>query len=146
MPAVASRYGLLGWWSSGWVVPETLDDIPLTGDEEYQVVMLDQPITTAVGSAPSLCEPSLTPVLDFDPPLPGEFGEPGALAVIADWELRPSPVRVEPDLADPHYQAVKEVLVTLGLDTDPAIFQVVAGRHRCRWNRGDRHRRQGPAG
>ena len=45
-----------------------------TGGEEYQVVMLDQPIDHSDRSAPTLCEPSQTPVLDFDPPLPGEFG------------------------------------------------------------------------
>jgi hypothetical protein len=54
VPVVASRYGLMGWWSEGWVVPETLDEIPLSGGEEYQVVMLDQPITTAIGSPPTL--------------------------------------------------------------------------------------------
>jgi hypothetical protein len=122
---VASRYGLIGWWSEGWVVPETLDEIPLSGGEEYQVVMLDQPITTATGSPPSLCEPSLTPVLDFDPPLAGDFAEPGALAVIADWELRPSPVRVETDLAEVHSEAVTQVLMGLGIEAEPVIFQQV---------------------
>lgn len=121
---VASRYGLMGWWSDGWGVPETLDEIPLSGGEEYQVVMLDQPITTAIGSPPTLCEPSQTPVLEFDPPLPGEFADPGAVAVIADWELRPSPVRVETDLADVHIDAVREVLMSLGIEAEPVIFQV----------------------
>ena len=125
VPAVASRYGLMGWWSEGWVVPETLDEIPLIGGEEYQVVMLDQPITTATGSVPTLCEPSQTPVLDFDPPLPGDFADPGALAVIADWELRPFPVRIETDLAEVHSDAVTQVLGSLGIDTEPAIFQQV---------------------
>lgn len=123
---VASRYGLMGWWSEGWVVPETLDEIPLSGGEEYQVVMLDQPITTATGSPPTLCEPSQTPVLDFDPPLPGEFADPGALAIIADWELRPSPVRVETDLADVHIEAVTEVLMSLGIEAEPVMFQQIA--------------------
>jgi hypothetical protein len=126
VPVVASRYGLMGWWAEGWVVPETLDEIPLSGGEEYQVVMLDQPITTATGSPPTLCEPSQTPVLEFDPPLPGEFADPGALAVIADWDLRPSPVRVETDLADVHIEAVTQVLMSLGIEAEPVIFQQVA--------------------
>ena len=122
---VASRYGLMGWWSDGWVLPEGLEDIPLTGGEQYQVVMLDAPVTTAIGSVPDLCEPSLTPVLEFDPPLPGEFGDPGAVAVIAGWELRPSPVRVETDLADMHIDALTEVLASIGVVTEPIIFQQV---------------------
>jgi hypothetical protein len=126
VPVVASRYGLMGWWAEGWVVPETLDEIPLSGGEEYQVVMLDQPITTATGSPPTLCEPSQTPVLEFDPPLPGEFADPGALAVIADWDLRPSPVRVETDLADVHIEAVTQVLMSLGTEAEPVIFQQIA--------------------
>ena len=123
---VASRYGLMGWWSEGWVVPETLDEIPLSGGEEYQVVMLDQAITMATGSSPTLCEPSQTPVLEFDPPLPGDFADPGALAVIADWELRPSPVRVETELADVHIEAVTKVLMSLGIEAEPVIFQQIA--------------------
>lgn len=115
----------MGWWSDGWVVPEGIEDIPLNGGEEYQVVMLDAPVTTALGSLPELCEPSLTPVLEFDPPLPGEFHDPGAVAVIADWELRPSPVRVETDLDDLHLDAVKEVLASLGIETEPIIYQQV---------------------
>ena len=122
---VASRYGLMGWWSDGWVLPEGLEDIPLTGGEEYQVVMLDAPVTIAFGSVPDLCEPSLTPVLEFDPSLPGEFGDPGAVAVIADWELRPSPVRVETDLDDVHFDAVTQVLESVGVVTEPIIFQQV---------------------
>src|SRR5687767_5167758 len=87
--------------------------------------MLDQPLTTAVGSAPTLCEPSQTPVLEFDPPLAGEFRDPGALAVLADWELRPSPVRVEGELDAVHLAAVTEVLESLGVAEEPAIFQNV---------------------
>ena len=108
------------------MVPETLDEIPLTGGEEYQIVMLDQPITTAIGEVPTLCEPSLTPVLDFDPPLPGDFADPGALAVIAYWELLPSAVRVEADLDEVHIEAVTAVLMSLGIEAEPVIFQVVA--------------------
>ena len=122
---VASRYGLMGWWSDGWVVPEDLAEIPLEGGEEYQVVMLDHPLTTAVGSAPTLCEPSQTPVMEFSPALPGEFGDPGGLAIIADWELRPSPVRVEAELDAVHLDAVAQVLESLGVEAEPAIFQNV---------------------
>lgn len=126
MPVVVSRYGLMGWWSEdGWVVPETLDEIPLIGGEEYQIVMLDQPITTAIGEEPTLCEPSQTPVLDFDPPLAGDFADPGALAVLADWELRPFPVVVETELDDVHVEAVTQVLMSLGIEAEPVIFQIV---------------------
>jgi hypothetical protein len=117
----------MGWWDGqGWVVPETLEEIPLSGGEEFQVVMLDQPITTTTGEAPTLCEPSLTPVIDFDPPLPGEFAEPGGIAIIADWDLRPSPVRVDASLTDDDRQAVVDVLMQLGIEADPVIFQSIA--------------------
>ena len=106
-------------------MPETLDEIPLIGGEEYQVVMLDQPITTAIGEQPTLCEPSQTPVLDFEPPLTGDFADPGALAVLADWELRPFPVAVETDLDDLHIEAVTGVLMSLGIEAEPVIFQQV---------------------
>ena len=126
VPAVASRYGLLGWWSDGWVLPDDMSAIPLEGGEEYQVVMLDQPVTTAIGSVPTLCEPSQTPVLEFDPPLAGDYREPGAIAILADWELRPAAVRVVPDPEAIHRDAVAEVLSSLGIEAEPVIFQQLA--------------------
>ena len=122
-PVVVSRYGLMGWWDGEWVVPEGLDDVPVEGGELYQVVMLDQPQSSAIGSAARLCEPSLTPVLDLDPPLPGDFGDVGAIAVLSDWELRPSPTTVFGLLAGEHREAVIDVLATLGIVSEPGVYQ-----------------------
>ena len=122
-PVVVSRYGLMGWWDGDWVVPEDIGDVPVVGGEQYQVVMLDQPQTLAIGSAPRLCEPSLTPVLDLDPPLPGDFGDAGAIAVVSSWELRPSPTAVVEELAEVHHAAVIEVLEPLGILSEPDVYQ-----------------------
>jgi len=124
-PVVVSRYGLMGWWQGEWIVPEGLEDIPVVGGEQYQVVMLDQPQSTAIGSAPRLCEPSLTPVLDFDPPLSGDFGDAGAIAVLSAWELRPSPITIREDLSDEHARAVVDVVEPLGIRSEPDLFQQV---------------------
>ena len=122
-PVVVSRYGLMGWWDGDWVVPEDIGDVPVVGGEQYQVVMLDQPQTLAIGSAPRLCEPSLTPVLDLDPPLPGDFGDAGAIAVVSSWELRPSATAVVEELAEVHHAAVIEVLEPLGILSEPDVYQ-----------------------
>ena len=122
-PVVVSRYGLMGWWDGDWVVPEGLDEVPVEGGETYQVVMLDQPQSTAIGGAARLCEPSLTPVLDLDPPLPGDFGDAGAIAVLSDWELRPSPITVLGELIGEHRDAVIDVLERLGMLSEPEVYQ-----------------------
>jgi len=120
---VVSRYGLMGWWDGEWVVPEGLGDVPVEGGEPYQVVMLDQPQSSAIGSAARLCEPSQSLVLDLDPPLPGDFGDAGAIAVLSDWELRPSPITVLGELAAEHRDAVSDVLEPLGISSEPEVYQ-----------------------
>ncbi len=122
-PVVVSRYGLMGWWDGEWVVPDGLADVPVEGGELYQVVMLDQPQSSAIGSAARLCEPSLTPVLDLDPPLPGDFGDAGAIAVLSNWELRPSPTTVLGELSGEHRDAVIDVLEPLGIQSEPELYQ-----------------------
>ena len=123
LSVVVSRYGLMGWWDGEWVVPEGLSDVPVEGGERYQVVMLDQPQSNAIGSSARLCEPSQTPVLDLDPPLPGGFGDVGAIAVLSNWELRPSPVTVVGELIQEHRDAVLGVLEPLGILSEPEVYQ-----------------------
>lgn len=123
---VVSRYGLMGWWDGGWVVPAGLGDMPIEGGERYQVVMLDQPEFSAIGSAVRLCEPSQSLVIDMDPPLPGDFREAGAIAILADWELRPSPMSVLGELSGEHRDAVIDVLEPLGILSEPEPYQHLA--------------------
>ncbi|HSL25631.1 MAG TPA: VCBS repeat-containing protein [Acidimicrobiia bacterium] len=116
----ASRFGVIGWWDGDeWITPRTVFDVPVGGGEQYRVVSLDQPITTAVGGAATLCEPSATPIIAFSPPLPGDHRQPGAIAVLADWELRPQQLSVGGEVPAQHQAAVIDVVGLLGID-DPA--------------------------
>jgi FG-GAP-like repeat len=131
IPAVVvSRYGVMGWYEAGtkeWVIPKTAGEVPVTGGEEYQVVSLDHPVTTAIGSGATLCEPSATPVIAFDPQLLGDHRQPGAIAVLATWDLRPQEVSVGIDVGEEHLQAVADVINSIGIDDpDPPITQAVS--------------------
>jgi len=127
IPVVASRFGVMGWWDGdSWVPGDGSVEIPLVGGEQFRVVFLDEPITTATGSPPGICEPIGTPLLDFEPPLPGGSQEPGAVAVIADWDLRPYGVTLLAAVPDEHVDAVAQFLSDHGIDDDdPHIDQVV---------------------
>jgi hypothetical protein len=127
---VASRFGVMGWYatdSGEWVVPETPGEVPVVGGEEYQVVGLDQPIATAIGSGVTLCEPSQTPVIVFDPQLPGDHRQPGAIAVLASWDVRPRALSLNGEVPDEHHHAAIEVISSIGIDdSDPPITQFVS--------------------
>lgn len=127
VPVAVSRYGVMGWWDGdSWVLGDGGVSIPLVGGEQFQVVLLDEPITTTTGSALAVCEPIGTPLVDFDPPLPGDFGEPGAIAVIANWDLRPHGITSLAALPNEHVDAVAQFLTGRGIDDDdPNIDQVV---------------------
>ncbi|MGH8928748.1 MAG: FG-GAP repeat domain-containing protein, partial [Acidimicrobiia bacterium] len=109
-----------------WFTPERTADIPMAGGEEYHVVSLDQPLTTTIGSGPMLCEPSQTPVMEFFPPLPGEFGGVGAIAMLASWQLRPRAVVVSEQVSADHRQAAIDVIDSMGIDDpDPPVTQSI---------------------
>lgn len=83
---------LLGWWDGDW---RTGDDLPVSGGEEYQVVRLDEPITSTTGSeARRSCEPLDLVSVEFDPEIPGEFVDIDALAIQTGTEVRPYPVEL----------------------------------------------------
>ena len=127
VPVVASRFGVMGWWDGdSWVPGDGSVAIPIEGGEQFQVVLLDEPITTAVGSSLGICEPIGTPLLDFDPPLSQDPQEPGAIAIIADWDLRPHGVTLLAVVPDEHIDVVAQFLSDRGIDdADPNIEQVV---------------------
>lgn len=127
VPVVASRFGVMGWWDGdSWVPGDGSVGIPIVGGERFQVVLLDEPISTATGSSLGVCEPIGTPLIDFDPPLSQDPQEPGAVAVIADWELRPHGVTLLAAVPDEHVGAVAQFLSDRGIDdADPNIEQVV---------------------
>jgi hypothetical protein len=127
VPVAVSRFGVMGWWDGdSWVPGDGSVAIPLVGGEQFQVVLLDEPITTTTGSALAVCEPIGTPIVDFEPPLPGGPQEPGAVAVIAAWDLRPHGVTLLAAVPDEHIDAVAQFLTSRGIDdADPNIGQVV---------------------
>ena len=83
---------LLGWWDGDW---QSGDDLPVSGGEAYQVVRLDEPITSTTGSeARPSCEPLDLVSVEFDPDIPGDFFEIDALAIQTGAEVRPYPVEL----------------------------------------------------
>jgi len=89
---VAGNTCLLGWWDGGW---QSGDDLPVSGGEQYQVVRLDEPISSATGSeARPSCEPLDLVSIEFEPAIPGGFREIDALAVQTDGAVRPHPVEM----------------------------------------------------
>jgi hypothetical protein len=117
----------MGWWDGdSWVPGDGSVEIPLVGGEQFQVVLLDEPISTVTGSPLGICEPIGTPLVDFDPPISQDPQEPGGIAIIADWDLRPHGVTPLAALPPEHVDAVAQFLSNRGIDdTDPNIEQVV---------------------
>lgn len=109
---------LLGWWDGSW---QTGDDPPVAGGEEYQVVLLDEPITTSVGSplVPH-CEPLDLVSVDFDPPIPGDFFEIDALAVQSAGEVRPHGVELLGLSLPAYVEATADLMATRVAGT-PAV-------------------------
>ncbi len=101
---------LLGWWDGNW---QSGDDLPVSGGESYQVVQLDEPITSTTGSeARPSCEPLDLVSVEFDPDIPGDFFEVDALAIQTGSEVRPYPVELL-GLSIPAYiQATSELLAS----------------------------------
>jgi hypothetical protein len=101
-PLVVSSSGLLGYYDgTNWVPGEAVVDIE--GGEEYQVVDLGGIAGSATGSSLQICEPSQTPIIELDPPLPVGHTEPGAIAITgASWNVVPRTVTTDgaapPDL------------------------------------------------
>jgi hypothetical protein len=127
LPVVASRFGVMGWWDGdSWVPGDGSVEIPLVGGEQFLVVLLDEPISTVTGSALGICEPIGTPLIDFDPPISQDPQEPGGIAIIADWDVRPYGVTPLAAVPPEHVDAVAQFLSNRGIDdADPNIEQVV---------------------
>lgn len=127
VPLVVSRFGVMGYWDgSSWIDVAGPGDVPVESGAEYQVVLLDQPLTTAAGGTVTFCEPAGSALMAFDPPLPGDSQGPGAVAIVAPWDVRPSGVEVGTQPTSEHQQAVIEVLESNGIDdADPPVTQFV---------------------
>jgi hypothetical protein len=124
MPLIVSSSGLLGYHDGAqWVPGEAIFEVE--GGEEYQVVDLGGVLGTAIGSSLEICEPSQTPIIALDPPLPVGYTEPGAVAIAAaTWN--PVPRTVGRDTTPPPdlVEEAMDFIASRGLsDPDPAVAQ-----------------------
>ncbi|HJU81414.1 MAG TPA: hypothetical protein VJ796_06660 [Acidimicrobiia bacterium] len=124
VPLVVSSSGLLGYHDgTDWVPGEAIFEVE--AGEEYQVVGLAGVRGTAIGSSLEICEPSQTPIIALDPPLPVGHDEPGAVAIAgATWNLLPRPVFTD---GTPPRDLVEKAIAFIAdralSDPDPAVAQ-----------------------
>ena len=131
LAVVVGEHGLLGWWEDGhWVQAEAGQSAPFTAGDEYTLIRLDEPSSTATATA--LGDPDEfcgTPQVDLEPPFPDPAGgaehiSPIAVHGVAD--PRPRPVTVLDPGAAVYRDAAADVLHDLGVDdADPRLAQVV---------------------
>ncbi|HJR87099.1 MAG TPA: hypothetical protein VJ930_05530 [Acidimicrobiia bacterium] len=124
LPLVVSSSGLLGYHDGvDWVPGEAIFEVE--DGEEYQVVDLGGVTGTAVGSPLEICEPSQTPMILLEPPLPLGHTEPGAVAIAgATWNLVPRPVDPEGSPPPGLVEEAMDFIAGRGLsDPEPAVAQ-----------------------
>ncbi len=89
---IVSGNGLIGYGDPDSWTPADSDSMT-EGGEEYQVIDLDGVSGNAVGSTVEVCEPSQTPMVPLDPPLPVGFDEVPQVAIAhPSWNPFPHPV------------------------------------------------------
>ncbi|HJU52001.1 MAG TPA: hypothetical protein VJ815_06675 [Acidimicrobiia bacterium] len=124
MPLVVSSSGLLGYHDgTHWVPGEAI--LEVEGGKEFQVIDLEGVTGTAVGSALEICEPSQTPMISMDPPLPVGHREPGAVAITgASWNPLPRVAALTGTPPPDFIEEAVEFIAGRGLaDPDPAVAQ-----------------------
>jgi hypothetical protein len=125
-PLVAVAFGALGWWDgSDWVEAEAAGTLPVSGGEDYQVVLLDELGMTSGGPETTVCEPlELIGVELSNPELLGDFPGPYGVAISAPWALQP---HLFEEISDDGTYAgfAADLLSSRGLDVaDPIIKQL----------------------
>ena len=90
-PLVTTGFGALGWWDgSGWLDAASESELPVEGDEDYQVTVLDELNRTTAGPQTTVCELlELIGVELADPDLLGSYPGPYGVAISAPWTLQP---------------------------------------------------------
>jgi hypothetical protein len=125
-PLVTVSFGALGWWDgSSWIDAEAEGELPIDGEEDYQVVRLGDVSRTTGGAQTVVCEPlGLIGVELADAELLGEFPGPIGVAVSAPWDVQPYLFQEIPD--DGSYAGfAAELLSDRGLDVaNPQIKQL----------------------
>ena len=115
---VTSGICMLGWWDASW---QSGDSPPVRGGETYQVVRTDEPITSAVGSAPGPhCDPLDLANVTLDPEPPGDFFGLDPIAIQTGSAVRPHLVELTPLDQAAYVDATRALLESRGL-VDPPI-------------------------
>lgn len=128
-PLVVSKFGALGWWDgANWIQVDELTVLPISGGEDYKVVLFGSDEIVTGGPETTLCEPLFNTGVELgDPDALGE-GWPGltGVAISAPWDLTPHFVQLEDDEDGTYSDFARPLLASRGLDVDdPVIKQVV---------------------
>ncbi len=126
-PLVVSRFGALGWWDGGnWVQVDELTSLPVSGGEDYQVVLSGSDEIVSGGTPTIQCEPLFNPGVELsDAEALGDWPDVVGVAISAPWDLTPHFAQEEAD--DGTYSDfARPLLADRGLDVDnPVIKQVI---------------------
>jgi hypothetical protein len=126
-PLVVSKFGALGWWDGGnWMQVDELTSLPVSGGEDYQVVLLGSDEIVSGGTPTVQCEPLFNPGVELsDTDALGDWPDPVGLAISAPWDLTPHFIQEETDNGT-YSDLARPLLATRGLDVEnPVIKQVV---------------------
>jgi hypothetical protein len=126
-PLVVSKFGALGWWDGGnWMQVDELTSLPVSGGEDYQVVLLGSDEIVSGGTPTVQCEPLFNPGVELsDADALGDWPDPVGLAISAPWDLTPHFIQEETDNGT-YSDLARPLLATRGLDVEnPVIKQVV---------------------
>jgi hypothetical protein len=126
-PLVVSKFGALGWWDGGnWMQVDELTSLPVSGGEDYQVVLLGSDEIVSGGTPTVQCEPLFNPGVELsDADALGDWPDPVGLAISAPWDITPHFFQEETDNGT-YSDLARPLLATRGLDVEnPVIKQVV---------------------
>jgi len=126
-PLVVSKFGALGWWDGGnWMQVDELTSLPVSGGEDYQVVLLGSDEIVSGGTPTVQCEPLFNPGVELsDVDALGDWPDPVGLAISAPWDLTPHFIQEETDNGT-YSDLARPLLAARGLDVEnPVIKQVV---------------------
>ena len=91
LPLIETGFGSLGWWDgTEWVAPLTVEDLPVSGGEDYQIAVFNLEGTIKGGPPTLVCEPLDIPGVELEEIEPlGAWPGPAGVAISAPWELKP---------------------------------------------------------
>lgn len=105
---------------------DELTSLPVSGGEDYQVVLLGSDEIVSGGTPTVQCEPLYNPGVELsDADALGDWPDPVGIAISAPWDLTPHFIQEETDNGT-YSDFARPLLATGGLDVEsPVIKQVV---------------------